>query len=126
MKTIHKGSRRIRGTTQEIEAAAVDLRREMTPAEQRLWTALRNRQLNGLKFRVQHAIGPFILDFCCPSCRLVIEVDGDIHDLQQERDQARTEQLISYGYRVIRFRNEEIMNDLRPVLARIQQAITEE
>jgi very-short-patch-repair endonuclease len=107
----------------EIDEAAARLRHERTPAEQRLWNALRNRQLGGLKFRSQHPVGAFILDFCCPDHRLVIEVDGEIHNDQQERDQARTEQLQAHGYTVLRFTNEEVMSDLRPVLNRILQAV---
>ncbi|HEY9867286.1 MAG TPA: DUF559 domain-containing protein, partial [Candidatus Obscuribacterales bacterium] len=98
-----KDSIRIRGTHQEIEEAARRLRRELTPAESILWEALRGRQLDGLKFRCQHPVGKFILDFYCPSVKLVIEVDGGIHDQQQEYDQARTEKLEAFGYRVLRF-----------------------
>lgn len=74
-----KDSPRIRGTTQQTEQAARHLRQHLTPAEAQLWSALRRRQLVGLKFRCQHPVVQFIVDFYCPSGKLVIEVDGDIH-----------------------------------------------
>ena len=116
-----KDSPRIRGTTQQTEQAARRLRQQLTPAEDQLWSALRGRQLVGLKFRCQHPVGRFIVDFYCPSCKLVIEVDGDIHAQQKAYDDARTEQLQSFGYRVLRFTNEEVLNDLQTVLACIVQ-----
>lgn len=112
----------MRGTTPELQERARELRWSMTPAEQVLWEALRGRKLDGLRFRTQHPVGRFILDFYCPERKLVVEVDGEIHDEQAERDQARTAHLEAYGYRVIRFRNDEIMNDLASVLDRIRTA----
>ena len=114
-----KNSNRIRGTTREIEEAARLLRQQLTPAEEILWQALRGRKLNQLKFRCQHPVGRFIVDFYCPSAKLVIEVDGDIHNQQQSYDQARTEQMQAFGYRVLRFTNEEVINDLSNVLIQI-------
>ncbi|MCU0532921.1 MAG: endonuclease domain-containing protein [Hydrococcus sp. Prado102] len=119
---MHKTTNRIRGTTPEIELAARQLRNHLTPAESYLWQALKNRQLIGLRFRCQHPIGRFILDFYCPSCKLAIEVDGEIHSEQVERDTARTEQLEAYGYRVLRFSNEEVLSDLNRVLETIKEA----
>ena len=116
-----KDSPRIRGTTQQIEQAARHLRKHLTPAEIRLWSALSRRKLAGLKFRRQHPVGQFIVDFYCPSCKLVIEVDGEIHLQQKAYDNARTEQLQSFGYRVLRFTNEEVLSDLQTVLAHIVQ-----
>ncbi|AFZ12009.1 protein of unknown function DUF559 [Crinalium epipsammum PCC 9333] len=117
-----KDSIRIRGTNQEIEEAARRLRQELTPAESILWQALRGRQIEGLKFRCQHPVGRFIVDFYCPSVKLVIEVDGGIHDQQQVYDQARTEKLEAFGYRVLRFTNEQVMKDLSAVLEQISKA----
>lgn len=119
---MQKDSSRIRGTTQNIEQVARLLRQKLTPAEAQLWSALRGRQLLGLKFRCQHPVGRFILDFYCPSCKLVIEVDGGIHAQQKAYDEARTAHLQSFGYRVLRFTNEEVLNDLQTVLARIVEA----
>jgi very-short-patch-repair endonuclease len=114
-----KDSPRIRGTTHKTEQAARHLRQHLTPAEAQLWSVLRGRQLAGLKFRCQHPVGRFIVDFYCPSCKLVIEVDGAIHTQQLVYDEARTEQLRSFGYRVLRFTNEEVLNDLQTVIDRI-------
>ncbi|MEL6163736.1 MAG: endonuclease domain-containing protein [Cyanobacteria bacterium J06628_3] len=116
-----KNNFRIRGTTPEIEQAARKLRKNLTPAEARLWAALRNKQLEGLRFRTQHPVGNFILDFYCPSCKLVVEVDGEIHAYQTEYDDARTTKLTNFGYRVLRFTNEQVMNDLPSVLAEIKR-----
>ena len=116
-----KDSSRIRGTNQQIEQAARHLRKNLTLAETQLWNALQRRQLSGLKFRCQHPVGQFIVDFYCPSHKLVIEVDGDIHTQQQAYDEARTTKLRSYGYRVLRFTNQEVLSDLPTVLTRIAQ-----
>jgi very-short-patch-repair endonuclease len=117
-----KTTPRIRGTTPQIEAEARRLRHNMTPAEKTLWEALRGKKLDGLKFRAQHPVGPFILDFWCPSVKLVVELDGGVHRDQQDYDDARTKQLESYGYRVIRFTNEQVLTDLPSVLERIRSA----
>ncbi len=122
---IDKTTPRIRGTTSEIEAAAKHLRTNMTPAERKLWQALRGNQVAGLKFRVQHPVGRFILDFYCPACKLVIEVDGDAHDETVEYDRVREEHLQKYGYQVIRFRNGEVLNDLTSVLNRVLEVARE-
>ena len=120
-----KTTPRIRGTTPEIEAAARHLRRNMTPAEQKLWEALKAKKLGGLKFRAQHPVGPFILDFYCPARKLVVELDGEVHEEQADYDESRTQQLENYGHRVIRFRNEEVLEDLPSVLERILEAARE-
>jgi very-short-patch-repair endonuclease len=105
--------------------AAKELRHRMTLAEQVLWRALQNRQLSGLRFRNQHPVGPFVLDFYRPACKLVIEVGGGVHDRQAEQDAARIEHLEAYGYRVWRFRNEEVLMNLANVLERILLVATE-
>ncbi len=103
--------------------SARDLRRRETEAEAILWAALRGRQVAGLKFRRQRPAGPFVLDFYCADYRLVVEVDGGIHDQQLEQDAARTAILEGYGYHLIRFRNEQILTNLPAVLARIAKAV---
>ena len=113
--------KRIR-TTANIQKRAKELRQTMTLAENTLWQHLRNKQLNGLKFRRQHPLGPFIADFYCAACRLVIELDGAIHDTQQAQDAARTEQFEDYGYRVIRFHNDLVLNEIEQVLTAIVAA----
>ncbi len=116
---------RIRGTTHEIEAAARRHRRNMTAAERTLWTALKNRQLNGLRFRSQHPLGRFIADFYCAQVRLVVEVDGLVHNEQAEYDEDRTQHFDTYNYRVVRFTNQEVFANLPIVLAKISQMATE-
>ncbi|WNZ23157.1 endonuclease domain-containing protein [Leptolyngbya sp. NK1-12] len=116
-------SQRIRGTTPNLIAAARQLRLNLTPAEKILWEALRRRQLRGWKFRCQHPVASFIVDFYCPQYRLIIELDGAIHDQQIEYDASRTEQLHHLGYRVIRFRNQEVLSDLSGVLQTIVNEI---
>ena len=80
---------RVRKTTAALDQRARELRRKATPAEAILWEALRAGRLDGLKFRRQHAIGRFILDFYCATHRLCVEVDGEVHEKQRERDMAR-------------------------------------
>ncbi len=102
-----------------ILARAQELRQPQTPAESRLWSRLRNRQLGGFKFRRQHPIGRLIVDFYCAACRLVIEIDGDSHEEQVEYDLARTEWLNDQGYRVIRFSNRDVYHHIDAVLKAI-------
>ena len=110
--------KRIR-TTAAIQQRARELRQEMTPAEELLWGRLRRKQLNGLKFRRQHPLGPFIADFYCAKYRLVVEIDGDVHKGQREYDIVRTEWFEAHGYRVIRFRNDDVIKDIETVLTAI-------
>jgi very-short-patch-repair endonuclease len=100
------------------------MRQEATPAEARLWEALRGRQVAGLKFRRQYPLGPFVLDFCCPAQRLVVELDGSAHDDPEQisRDAVRSQHLLTHGYRVIRFRNEEVFDNLDAVIEQIHRA----
>jgi very-short-patch-repair endonuclease len=121
MNTHHNQNQRIRGTNPQVEQAARDLRKNLTPAEEYLWQALKSKQLNGLRFRSQHPVGNFILDFYCPSCKLVVEVDGSIHDDRQDYDLARTQSLEAYGYFVLRFTNNEVLGELDTVLAKIAE-----
>jgi very-short-patch-repair endonuclease len=109
---------RIRTST-AVQRRARELRKEMTPSEQALWEYLRNRKLNGFKFRRQHPLGPYVADFYCAEHRLVIELDGGIHESQIERDTARTLQFESFGYRVLRFRNQEVEQNIDAVLEAI-------
>jgi very-short-patch-repair endonuclease len=114
--------KRIRGTENSLTLRARQLRKEMTPAEKRLWAAIRGRLVDGLKFRRQHALGSYIVDFVCTEKRLIIELDGAVHDQQIDYDAARTQHLEQYGYRVLRFRNDEVLNDLGAVLEKICEA----
>jgi very-short-patch-repair endonuclease len=97
------------------------MRSEPTAAESKLWQHLRNRQLNNFKFARQEPIGHYIADFVCRAKKLVIEIDGATHETPEElaHDSARTAYLMREGYRVIRFKNEEVFGDLGPVLDEI-------
>jgi very-short-patch-repair endonuclease len=99
---------------------ARELRKKSTEAEKLLWEQLRGRRLEGKKFRRQHPLGPFILDFYCIEERLAIEVDGPIHDAQQEQDLERTRMLNALGCRILRFTNKEIEHNLPEVLNNIR------
>jgi very-short-patch-repair endonuclease len=114
-----------RGTSQEIMLAATQMRHEMTPGEKILWCSLKGKKLDRLKFRAQHPVGRFILDFYCPICKLAVEVDGDIHNDLRERDEERTSEIEGFGYKVIRFTNEEILTDLQSVLRSISTIAAE-
>jgi len=98
---------------------AKKLRREMTPAEKILWKELRANRLNGLHFRRQQIVHGYYPDFYCHQHELIVELDGGIHELQKEYDAEREEYLKSLGFRIIRFKNEEIFNDLQSVLLKI-------
>ncbi len=102
------------------------LRKGPTPAEAKLWACLRGNKLGGFNFRRQHALGPYIADFCSPQLRLVIELDGSQHREHEEYDEERTRYLESQGYRVIRFWNDQVLNDLEGVLKAIISAMRNE
>jgi leucyl-tRNA synthetase len=97
---------------------AKEMRSNMTPSEKLLWEELRGGR-SGLKFRRQHIIDRFIVDFVCLSAGIVIEVDGEIHNDQKEHDEGRTVELNRHGFQVIRFTNEEVNSDLNAVVERI-------
>jgi very-short-patch-repair endonuclease len=104
-----------------LQERAKELRRNMTPAEKILWQKLRHNRLNGLQFRRQQIINPYIVDFYCHSKALVIEVDGDVHDLQQDYDVERDNQLIARGFRVLRVSNEDVEQNLLEVIQKIRE-----
>ena len=106
----------------EMLAQAIKLRREMTPAEKLLWKHIKANRLNGLHFRRQQVVHGYYPDFYCHRHELIVEVDGGIHDLQQQYDAEREDYLRSLGLRLIRFTNEQIQKDLKGVLQRIVEA----
>ncbi|HHS96841.1 MAG TPA: endonuclease domain-containing protein, partial [Chloroflexi bacterium] len=106
-----------------LKPLARRMRREPTPAERRLWQQLRKRQVLGFKFRRQHAIGRFIVDFYCAEARLVVEVDGPVHKGTQEEDVSRQKFLESLGLKVLRFTNDEVFNALDAVVEQIAVAL---
>ncbi len=105
-----------------VKAIRDDLKKEMTPAEQLLWENIRNKKL-GVKFRKQHIVGYYIPDFVAISIKLIVEVDGKIHLRRKQEDLERTRNLELLGYTVIRFKNEEIENDLKKVIEEIKNTI---
>lgn len=98
------------------------LRKSLTDAERRLWLLLRARQLNGHKFRRQHPLGPYVLDFACVDQQLAVEVDGGQH-ADSEHDRQRTAWLEAQGWRVIRFWNNDVLTNTEGVIARISEAV---
>ena len=103
-----------------------ELRKNTTDAEALLWRHLRNRQLSGSKFRRQHPIGPYCVDFACPEKKLIIEVDGGQHIEDAEADRIRSGHLSDKGYRVLRFWNHEVLSDVESVLDAIITALSGE
>ena len=107
---------------EKLIASARGMRQSPTHAEGLLWKRLRKKRLGGFRFRSQHIIHSFIVDFYCPQAKLVIEIDGSVHDNQQEYDQEREKILEIFGYQIVRFKNAQIKTELESVLARIYNA----
>ena|SRR5579859_3767513 len=105
-----------------IRDAARRFRKEPTPSERRLWEAIRFKELDGRKFRRQQPVGQFILDFYCPAERLAIEVDGPIHESQQQADTERQELIESLDIRFVRVTADQVERDLPGVLQKIREA----
>ena len=112
---------RYAGRMRPISPHARPLRKTMTDAERAMWLQLRDRRLGGFKFRRQWTIGSHVVDFCCIERRLIVEIDGGQHSA--ERDAARTHELKKAGYRVIRFWNNEVRENLDGVLALLLSAL---
>lgn len=104
-------------------AAARDLRARQTGAEHALWQRLRAGRVGGVRFRRQQPLGPYILDFYCAAARLVIEVDGPIHERQRDYDRERDTYLAARGLRVLRFTNDAIVADLDGVVRAIRDGM---
>jgi len=104
-----------------------ELRKPLTEPELMLWQHVRTRQLGGFYFRRQHGVGPYIVDFCCVSARLIVELDGAQHQSAEASvyDSERTKYLESLGYRVLRFDNVEVYRSLDRVLGRILELLSE-
>ncbi len=113
------------GASPDIFTNAKELRNNMTLAEKMLWEKLRSNSLNGLRFKAQHPISRFIADFYCHSVKLVIEIDGGVHQNEEisERDMNRTCELNKLGLKVIRFTNEEVLNDIERVIEKIEKEV---
>jgi len=116
------------GTELPIIDRANALRKQMTEAEELLWSKIRRRQINGFKFRRQHPINQFVADFYCHDKKLIIEVDGGYHNepTQREHDQQRTYELEKLGITVLRFSNEEVENEMEKVIGRVGEWLGKE
>lgn len=113
------------GASPVLFKLARELRQNSTEAEMKLWKALRNRKLLNLKFRRQHPIDSYIVDFYCHEKKIIIEVDGNIHNLPDEKkfDQFRENKLKQLGLNIVRFKNEEVLNNLDSVLKKLHSFI---
>ncbi|KQS05321.1 hypothetical protein ASG11_10825 [Sphingomonas sp. Leaf357] len=107
----------------EQRTRARELRANPTEAEIRLWQAISARKVSGVRFNRQVTIGPFICDFVSRSAGLIIEVDGGQHAAATEQDAARTRYLEKEGYRVIRFWNDDVIENLEGVVAEIERVL---
>ncbi|MCW3170541.1 endonuclease domain-containing protein [Chryseobacterium sp. 09-1422] len=110
-----------KGAPESSFVKAKALRKDETQAEKILWAKLRNNQLKGYKFRRQHPIGLYIVDFYCHQLKLVIEIDGDYHNIQEqiEKDKERTQNLETDGLQLIRFTNKDVMENLEKIISEI-------
>jgi very-short-patch-repair endonuclease len=104
---------------EQLKPLAREKRHEPTPAEDFLWQHIRGRQVASAKFRRQHTIGRFIVDFFCVQAKLVIEVDGEIHQYTQEEDAIRQEFIEAHGFTVLRFTNDEVLKHIGTVIQTI-------
>ena len=113
------------GAKKEIFENAKEMRKSPTEAEAVLWEVLRARRCCGLKFRRQHPVKDFILDFYCHEFLFGIEVDGSVHDNEEakEYDENRTAELENLGITLLRFKNEEVLTDLSKVVAAIRNKV---
>jgi len=114
------------GAGPELLRIAGDLRKSMTPAEKVLWERLRNKQVKGFRFRRQHPLKDFIVDFFCYEAMLAIEVDGSVHQdsYQMERDEQRTLIMKRLGIKEVRFTNEEVFGQIDQVIERIESELS--
>ena len=112
-------------TTPKIFGRAKQLHRNMSQAEAKLWKHLRAHRMGDVHFRNQHAIGNYIVDFCAPRKKLIVELDGSQHLDQKEYDDERTRFFEARGYKVLRFWNNDVMNNIDDVLKAIWSAINE-
>ena len=101
------------------------MRRNLTPAERRLWSRFQGRQFLGLHIRKQHPIGPYIFDFFIPKFNLIIELDGDSHDTRMDKDRCRDEFIREQGLEVVRIQNEQVMRNLDGVLEYLKKCCEE-
>ena len=109
--------------TTKLTTHARQLRERQTIAESLLWSVLRAKRLSGLKFRRQHPIPPFIADFACVAQNVIVELDGGYHDYQYENDASRQKHLEGQGWRVLRYANEDVLEDVEAVAISIAKQL---
>lgn len=114
------------GASKYIFKIAKELRQNMTPSEKKLWKVLRNRKFLNLKFRRQHPISEYIVDFYCPEKKQIIELDGGIHNIPEEKenDEIRENELEKFGLKMVRFKNNEVLEHLDKVLTKLERILT--
>jgi very-short-patch-repair endonuclease len=113
--TLARGLRQLAGTA----------RRQPTPQERIMWARLRDSRLAGYKFRQQHPIHSYRVDFYCAAGKLIVELDGPIHDKHAAEDAIRQAFLESFGYRFLRFSNDQVTSDVESVLTKIRETLHE-
>jgi very-short-patch-repair endonuclease len=104
---------------------ARNLRQREAYLERELWRRLRNRETSPFKFRRQHPVGPYVVDFACPEAKLAIEIDGPHHEQQRATDEFRTDRLRDHGYEVVRFKTPDAVDDVGPLVEAIINAVNE-
>jgi very-short-patch-repair endonuclease len=109
----------------DIMEVARILRKNMNNYEKLIWEKLKGKQVCGLRFRRQHPINIFIADFYCHEVRLVVEIDGEIHDQQEEYDDGRSAEMERFGIKVIRFTNDEVKKSIEKVINKIEKVVNE-
>jgi very-short-patch-repair endonuclease len=112
------------GAYPELFRIAELLRKNMTPAEVKLWDQVRKKQL-GVRFKAQHPLSFFVVDFYCHKAKLVVELDGPIHRFNSQYDDSRQSEIEQLGIMVLRFKNEEVVNDIERVIKKLQTIINE-
>jgi very-short-patch-repair endonuclease len=118
--------RPIKRVTNTTRTHAIDLRRNTTVPEQKLWSILCRRQLGNLKFRRQHPIEPYVVDFYCASANLIVELDGESHNGREIYDEHRQEFLERLGVKIIRVLNDDVMSNLDGVAEFILREATQD
>jgi very-short-patch-repair endonuclease len=108
-----------------LKEKRIYLRKNQTPAEKLVWGFLRNRQMKGLKFRRQYSVGNYVIDFYCPKLKLAVEIDGNIHDLPEQKgyDIKRQQYIEQFGIKFIRIRNEELFGNANKTFDKIENFI---
>ena len=115
--------RPLRRVSEQTRERAIELRHGATGPEKILWSALRARQVDGLKFRRQHPIEPYVVDFYCAEAKLVVELDGESHEGRQAYDEQRTVFLRSLGLKVFRVANDDVVENLEGVVEAILRIV---